>query len=434
MKKESIVNPKYKSKDSSLLYKYYAGFSDQFVLDTLSYSDLHEMTVLDPWNGSGTTSRIASQLGARKIVGLDINPVMTIISAAGLLNYADFNKINLIEKNRLTNNNIKNDPLGLWFTDTSIKNIRNVELEIRGEIIGDRTFDKQNYLAKQSGTFNLIVSNKLLAFYYLVFFETVKKLTYQFKSSNPTWIKVSKNEEEKIKISKRQFENIFFEELDNKENILRHSPKNISQHILLDTADSRVLPLADNSIDIVITSPPYCTRIDYAIATRVELAVLGINEKDDFNNLRKNMIGTTKILADAQDAFSQYSPTARLFLKTVYEHPSKASKSYYYKQFFQYFNGIIKSISEISRVSKKNAKVIIVVQDTFYKNVYLDIEKIFEEIFSRFAWQVDMKEDFIKNQTMVSLNNKIKNYREISKPRETVLIFERVKNIGDKGY
>ncbi|MBC1345222.1 site-specific DNA-methyltransferase, partial [Listeria welshimeri] len=74
MKKESIVNPKYKSKDSSLLYKYYAGFSDQFVLDTLSYSDLHEMTVLDPWNGSGTTSRIASQLGARKIVGLDINP------------------------------------------------------------------------------------------------------------------------------------------------------------------------------------------------------------------------------------------------------------------------------------------------------------------------------------------------------------------------
>ncbi|MBC1614419.1 hypothetical protein HB937_13895, partial [Listeria welshimeri] len=269
MKKESIVNPKYKSKDSSLLYKYYAGFSDQFALDTLSYSDLHEMTVLDPWNGSGTTSRIASQLGARKIVGLDINPVMTIISAAGLLNYADFNKINLIEKNRLTNNNIKNDPLGLWFTDTSIKNIRNVELEIRGEIIGDRTFDKQNYLAKQSGTFNLIVSNKLLAFYYLVFFETVKKLTYQFKSSNPTWIKVSKNEEEKIKISKRQFENIFFEELDNKENILRHSPKNISQHILLDTADSRVLPLADNSIDIVITSPPYCTRIDYAIATRV---------------------------------------------------------------------------------------------------------------------------------------------------------------------
>ncbi|MBC1614472.1 hypothetical protein HB937_14205, partial [Listeria welshimeri] len=152
------------------------------------------------------------------------------------------------------------------------------------------------------------------------------------------------------------------------------------------------------------------------------------------NNLRKNMIGTTKILADAQDAFSQYSPTARLFLKTVYEHPSKASKSYYYKQFFQYFNGIIKSISEISRVSKKNAKVIIVVQDTFYKNVYLDIEKIFEEIFSRFAWQVDMKKDFIKNQTMVSLNNKIKNYREISKPRETVLIFERVKNIGDKGY
>ncbi|MBC1883140.1 hypothetical protein [Listeria seeligeri] len=432
MKKESIVNPKYKSKDRSLLYKYYAGFSDQFVLDTLGYSDLNKMTVLDPWNGSGTTTRVASQLGAKKIVGLDINPVMIIISAAGLLNHVGFNKIKLSETNRLTKNNIKNDPLGLWFTDTSIKNIRNVELEVREEVIGNSDFNKQNYLAKQSGTFNLIVSNKLLAFYYLVFFETVKKLTYQFKSSNPTWIKVSKNENEKIKVSRREFEKLFLKELDNKESILRHTPEKKTQQIVLDTADSRKLPLDDNSIDVVITSPPYCTRIDYAIATRIELAFLGINEKDDFNNLRKNMIGTTKITADSKALFSKYSPTAKVFMETVYEHPSKASKSYYYKQFLQYFNGIIESISEISRVSKKNAKVIIVVQDTYYKNVYLDIEKIFEEIFNRFDWQVYMKEDFIKNQTMVSLNNKIKNYREMSKPRESVLIFERMKNNGSK--
>jgi hypothetical protein len=32
--------------------------------------------------------------------------------------------------------------------------------------------------------------------------------------------------------------------------------------------DSRCIPLKDGAIDAVIGSPPYCTQIDYGVATR----------------------------------------------------------------------------------------------------------------------------------------------------------------------
>ncbi|MEN0068403.1 MAG: DNA methyltransferase [Myxococcota bacterium] len=37
--------------------------------------------VLDPWNGSGTTSLVASALGGKSI-GVDLNPFASLIAAA----------------------------------------------------------------------------------------------------------------------------------------------------------------------------------------------------------------------------------------------------------------------------------------------------------------------------------------------------------------
>ena len=43
------------------------------------------MTVLDPWNGSGTTTKVGSQYNNINLIGLDINPVMGIIARAQLI-------------------------------------------------------------------------------------------------------------------------------------------------------------------------------------------------------------------------------------------------------------------------------------------------------------------------------------------------------------
>jgi hypothetical protein len=61
---------------------------------------------------------------------------------------------------------------------------------------------------------------------------------------------------------------------------------------LIEVASSESLPIGDKSVDFILTSPPYCTRIDYAVATMPELALIGYKLNSDFKSLRKQLIGT----------------------------------------------------------------------------------------------------------------------------------------------
>jgi hypothetical protein len=54
-----------------------------------------------------------------------------------------------------------------------------------------------------------------------------------------------------------------------------------------------ILPqLADESIDLVLTSPPYCNRYDYTRTYALELVYLGLNEQD-VKGLRQTMLSCT---------------------------------------------------------------------------------------------------------------------------------------------
>src|SRR5690606_6190888 len=89
---------------------------------------------LDPWNGSGTTTQIASQLGYRA-VGYDINPVMVIVSKSKMINQASLQKLRkevklVVEKAKSYNVSepeITNDPLNDWLEVTGIIPFRQIE-------------------------------------------------------------------------------------------------------------------------------------------------------------------------------------------------------------------------------------------------------------------------------------------------------------------
>lgn len=63
------------------------------------------------------------------------------------------------------------------------------------------------------------------------------------------------------------------------------------------TADTTKDGLPANSIDLILTSPPYCTRIDYTAATRVELALLAPFIGVAVDELGRQMIGSTRVPA-----------------------------------------------------------------------------------------------------------------------------------------
>ena len=165
-------------------------------------------------------------------------------------------------------------------------------------------------------------------------------------------------------------------------------------------ASSEKLPLDDDSIDHVIASPPYCTRIDYAVSTSPELAFLGYDLDSDFDALRRQLIGTSTVPADMPSFPSDLGPTCTHFLSALSRHTSKASSTYYYKNHVQYFQSIGNSISEISRVLKPCGKCILVVQDSYYKDLHNDLPSIFIEMAELRDLQLLDRSDFAVSRTM----------------------------------
>lgn len=67
------------------LYRYYAGYSDAFVVDALAWCNVPPNgRVLDPWNGAGTTTRVVQQAKTQSF-GFDLNPTMVIVGKANLV-------------------------------------------------------------------------------------------------------------------------------------------------------------------------------------------------------------------------------------------------------------------------------------------------------------------------------------------------------------
>jgi DNA modification methylase len=61
-------------------FPYYAGYPQAFADRLIKSANLDESAmILDPWNGSGTTTFSASRLGLAS-VGIDLNPVMSIVA------------------------------------------------------------------------------------------------------------------------------------------------------------------------------------------------------------------------------------------------------------------------------------------------------------------------------------------------------------------
>lgn len=405
---------------NSSWYHYYAGFSDSFVAELLKKYCLDEKTtILDPWNGAGTTTLVSSILGFRSY-GFDINPVMIIVSRAKLYNLLDLNSDSIdktINKRKriLPKVNKHTDPLAQWFDDRSVAAIRTLEQELR-------SFCKHNipndvYIKSIWNYENPPVD---LCFFYVVLFNVLRKLTKSFVGSNPTWIKTKIDDKDKVSIAYSKLCATFTETLRNMEHSGEFRPNESNTSIRI--ANSTNMPIADKSIDLVLTSPPYCTRIDYAIYTVIELSLLGYSG-EEFNLLRRNMIGTPTIVK-ADSSSVRFGTECVHTLNQIKNHESKAAESYYYKTYCQYFESMYLSIQEICRMVKDDGLCIIVVQDSWFKDIHVPITKIISEFFSEHSFCLSAKKDNKAENNMRYINTKSSSYNK-KRNTETVLIFTK---------
>lgn len=74
--------------------------------------------------------------------------------------------------------------------------------------------------------------------------------------------------------------------------------------------------IEDNSLDAIITSPPYCNRYDYTRTYALELAYLGINE-ENIRLLRQTLLTCT--VENKPKHFEWLSPTDKVYINQVFD-------------------------------------------------------------------------------------------------------------------
>lgn len=396
-------------------YPYYAGYSPTFVADMIAHLkllDRDEAVVLDPWNGSGTTTTVCSQRGILS-AGFDLNPAMVVVARARLLDSTIADSLSpllevLLRSAKDLVSSGAPEPLCSWFTKGTAMRLRALDSAIR------------KLLVSQAASLDVSKFSSLASFFYVLLFRLARKAIKSGSVSNPTWTRETFEQERLVRLTWRQIEAALRVDLGSIQLVdpSKGSRRQAASHLA--TADSRSIPLPDHSVDAVISSPPYCTRIDYAVATRVELAVLGLGE-DSVDALRRDMLGTT--VAAKHLEVPDLPPIVASLVERIAAHPSKASGTYYRRTTEDYFHKLNRSLAEISRVVKPEGSLVLVVQDSYYKNIHIDLAACTSSILSEFGFSLKRQWDFQPARSMRRIKA---GFKATALPIESALLLTRV--------
>ena len=395
---KSLSSPKRKTIGRlrrSILYDFYAGYSESFATDVLNgiVANNRDLVVYDPWNGSGTTTWAAAKLRCRAI-GVDANPAMVVVAKARLAERRALKSLKessqLLSPSELTGTTqdiLPRDPLNQWFDEGTVNRLRSLQEKIGLETCRP-PITPSAYVETLSNNLSLTC---------VTLFKLVRKLTSHFQASNPTWVRVSKSADDKTSFSSNEILNVYRSVLSDIDPETLHSnPRRDLGHVSLFSADARYFEVTNHcdQLQCILTSPPYCTRIDYVISTRRELAVLGANTAD-VRKLRESQIGTPVIVRpETKVDEERWGRTCTVFLNAVRSHDSKASSTYYLKGHIQYFDGIYSVLKRCAKVLALHGNCTLVVQGSYYKEIPIDLPKIIQEMGSSLGLECEQCFDF----------------------------------------
>ncbi len=379
---------------------------------------------MDPWNGSGTTTS-AALLNGYKAIGFDLNPVMAVVAKARLLPQCEIASVapllaDILKKvAHARNQPDARDPLQIWLAPDAVVTVRQIERAIYGLLVSA----EDNGRALDS----IRDVSSLAAFFYVALFRAVRSLLHRFKGSNPTWITRPSTPSRRIRPGASTVRECFSGCVAQMVLSSLSMPAKWAHgaDASIRVASSDKLPVQRESIDFVLSSPPYCTRIDYGVATLPELAVLGLEVDTRLGELRDRLIGTPTIHPDTPMPSASWGNTCFALLERIGNHQSKAARSYYYKTYVQYFAGMSRSFSELGRCLKRRGQCVLVVQDSHFKDVHVDLATIFAEMGLAASLELRRQVDFPISRTFGSVNPGSRHYRKVSSATETVLCFAK---------
>jgi len=353
-------------------FNFIAGFSPEFVHECCAaINKEYDEILLDPFSGCATAPLVACQRGLRAI-GFEAHPVFTRIGRAKLTSHMFLPDLNQIEKAILSGLEDP-QPLSLLSSAPLIFLTKLLPEDSLKMLIGARESLKKNSLLDNDLAF-LILSK-------IVELSSHSQTDGIYKA--PTSIKKALSPF----VACKEITQMIRTDLNSLSIFNYHQ-----QATIIAKSSEIMCEVADDSISIVVTSPPYLNNFDYAEMTRMLLYFWEIATSwgDITDKVRsKLIINTTTALKGQKTKQNSYRSNIpqqfHLELDVIVEQlreqkKIKAGKKEYDFLVYPYFSQMKNVLAECYRTMKKNAPLHIMIADSALYGVHISTPQILAKI------------------------------------------------------
>jgi len=359
-------------KDTSYIthsyHRYPAKFIPQIVSRLVEKYTKESDLVVDPFGGCGTTL-VESKVMGRSSIGVDINPVAILITKA---------KITPIEPLKL-----EQEFINLKYRIASYNNKIRIKTPKHERI--DYWFkpEDKRKLAFIFSEISKLKNRDVRNFFFCGFSNILKNCSIWLQKSNKPTRDLDKIPSEPIKTFLKQIKmmlrgNAQFYELLKKKNYLK-----VPSQVFC--TDARTVPTKNNTVSLIVTSPPYVTSYEYADLHQLTALWLGYTK--DLNDFRKRFIGTSYY---SKKDIVLNSSTAEDIKEQLLKKDRKTAD-----EVSTYFSEMNQVFMEMKRILKKSGKTCIVIGNTSLKGVDILNAEVFTEQLQNLGFKID---DIIKRE------------------------------------
>lgn len=387
-------------------YPFVEGYSKDFINSILNEMNRSNLVCLEPFSGSGTTS-LELQNNNIPCYAFEINPLMYNIAKVKLENNYDLKELefwhNFIQKKRIISNiNLETEFSTLYEGEEKTKWNYN---EVVGKAIQKLNISiNQIKEEKYKDLFLVVLASILLDVSNL--YRNGKCLSYKKNWKEITFLEIDVFKKFDDKINKEIKVDI---------QSIKKSTQNNKD--LLFNEDSRIgieKRILDNSIDLVITSPPYLNSRDYTDTYMLELKTLGLTKTlKDIKKLRENTL-RSHVQIKWQDSESINNKT----LENTFDLLAKSIKkeqlwnSSILDMIRLYFVDIQKIFHILYKKMKQKGRIYFNVSNSAYFNVLINTIDICGEIATNEGFKVIEIREARKLKTSPQQRDKIKSLLE----------------------
>ena len=399
-------------------YPFVEGYSKEFIQSIVSEQTEKIELCLEPFSGSGTTALELQEMNI-KCISFEINPFMYLLAKVKLDASYDSNICQkyhtLIKRRRCQYKNItlskefttlyQKDELKKWNYDEIV----GVSVEKLKKSI-DKIEDE-----KYKNLFTIILASILLDISNL--YRNGKCLSYK-----DNWENQKYTEKEVFELFDKKFLDVFLYDIQNRKD--ENETKNAKT---LYNCDARIgidKYVLDDSVNIVITSPPYLNSRDYTDTYMLELKTLGFTKTlEEISELRKSTFRSHVQVKWDDDSNLEIKSLTKLLSK-LKEASTKSEvwNSSIVDMVRLYFVDIFRIFCSLEKKLKKGGKIYFNVSNSAYFNILVDTIEITCDIAQSIGLNV------IEIRKARLLNPSPQQKQNIGKLLEAVIVIEKGAN------